>query len=531
MMSFFSRVNANMAPNWGKRDSGDAMIYMEEKRNFRVKRTLLRVYLGLSVSCIAICACDEDAKICRDWVHAHNGKSLTYRIFEGETADLLLKSPIVEAIAEPEADGRYHLTAVNALPCHIFTVDVGASCSNTLLRYSGHTRDGERLALYVYDPSEGIWDRVDDAMTEGDADCDLEAVVDNRTYVNDGILKALVAPELAANGADSFAFTGDTQNYTSRNMYIDGQPNGIYRAVTTWGRDEFLAGRIAHFHHAGDMANSIVTSDAELEAEWQIVDEAHRVLDEVGVPFSVSPGDHDSSYSNSNTEKHWNFRPYYEKTFPVSRFDDTIWYGDHYITNYDFYALVTIADRDFIFIGTGKDDYPYDWMNDVLARYRHRIAVIGRHAYLQAVGNYGALGTLFFQQVVSRNENVRLVLAGHVGKRFHQVTDIGGRKVVESVVDHTNYYPLPEGRGAEGYLSMISFRQGKLISQTYSPWRREYLNEPAEAWQVDFELPDTVRELHTGKFSAELCKGCAVSPVCERNRKCSNAFVRESHGK
>ena len=440
--------------------------------------------------------------------------SLPYDIYEGITEDLQLKSVLSENIANPDQDNTYHLTATNALPYHIFKIHVNSSCGKTKLNYSGYTHDGERLALFVYNIETDTWDRMDDDITVDSYASNLVAVVNIKTYTKDGILCAMAAPELAANGSDTIAFTGDTQNYTSPNMYIDGKPNGIYKTLTTWVRNEYFAGHVAHFHHAGDMANSVVTTEEQLETEWQIVDEAHKITDDVGIPFSVSPGDHDTKI------KSWNIRPFFEKTFPVSRYQNMIWYGGHYSSNYNFYSLVTIAGRDFIFLVTRKDDYPYDWGQSILNRYKHRIAVIGRHIYLVEPGDYGVFGQRIYSQFVRPHENVRLVLGGHIGKRIHQTSDVKGRPVVEIIVDHTDYNRTENGKGAEGYIRLISFRDGKMINTTYSPWLNTYLDDPEESWTEDFVLPDIVRELNSIQLSAEICSDCEASPVCGHNQKC-----------
>ncbi len=319
--------------------------------------------------------------------------------------------------------------------------------------------------------------KIASAPTDGNGDASIQTEISNDFVDPDThVMRIMAVQELAANGSDTFIFTGDTQNYTSSGYFSDGKPNGIYNAIMTYARDEYHAGRAAYFHHAGDMTNN--TSGAVLfETEQKIASEAHKIIDDAGMPNGVSVGNHDTYLKLSGGEFH--IRPYFEKWFPQSRYEKIFRYGKSNLSpagHFDHYILVIIADRDFIFINSGYNQYPYDWLNAVASQYSHRIAVIGRHSYLSA-GNLSPQGPLICRNVIVKHDNIRLVLCGHTAERGYHCSAIPkqDRTVLEIVVDHSDYYPPPEGKGAEGYLRLISFRDGKIINKTYSPYRKQCL--------------------------------------------------------
>ena len=173
----------------------------------------------------------------------------------------------------------------------------------------------------------------------------------------------------------------------------------------------------------------------------------------------------------------------------------------------------------------GKDCWDYDWANKILKRYSHRIGVIGRHSYM---GNSAVhqFGKRIWNTLVQPNNNVRLVLCGHVGRRDYLVTNVNDRSVLQIVVDHSHYKPYPDGN--EGWLRLIQFKDGRVYNTTYSPYLDAWLtakDDPKEEWDIEFVLPDTHRELHSEEFSARPCEACAMTPVCRRFFKCGRELA------
>ncbi|MFA5625079.1 MAG: metallophosphoesterase [Bradymonadales bacterium] len=431
--------------------------------------------------------------------------SLNVKYLENTTDDLLLRQAHYpgESLNTLES-GYYSTTALNAMPYQVFEISTNDIVGKTDLHYLGHSIVGERLALFAYDYSASAWQLLDSAVSEHNSNLELSASIDNAKHVRFGKIRAMVAPHLAANGADSFVQIGDTQNYTCPVYFVNGNPNGIYLRVMQWLRDQYLAANIAYVHHVGDLVEASSGYDM-LDTEWSIADQAHRIIDDLDIPNGISVGNHDN-YVKTNSEN-YNVRPHYDKYFPASRYQNKFWYGGGLDNNYNSYTLVTIAERDFIFLNMGFASYPYAWAKRILKRYKHRIAVITKHNYL-AKGERTHEGRLVFEQIVVPNRNVLLVLCGHVTERDYLISNIDsqdGRQVIQIVVDHSNYYPYPDGLGAEGYLRIIKLHNNEIINTTYSPYRDQYLtvaDGPGEEWKAELLLPDSRREIHTKSFTA-----------------------------
>lgn len=112
-----------------------------------------------------------------------------------------------------------------------------------------------------------------------------------------------------------------------------------------------------------------------------------------------------------------------------------------------------------IFTGWGIGDEEIKWMNDVLAQYPDRIAILNFHEYLLASGGLGEEPQRVYDEVVSVNPNVRMVLSGHyhnaqtVVSQFDDDGDgVNDRNVYQMLFD---YQGLTEG--GMGYIRLMHF--------------------------------------------------------------------------
>ena len=465
--------------------------------------------------------CLEIGSVCQNGQCICTPKTLEYTVFENKIDDLELEYPSYsgEIIASNE-NGQYHTNATNALPYHRFEVKA-ENTFETELFYRGTTHIGERLALFAYKPESQQWIKLDSDIYLGKDDIKLHAIVPNLDYVSNGVIQVIVAPELKSNNADSILLTGDTQTYVSPTSYINGEPNGIYNLIMEYAKEQYENKKIAYFHHTGDLtANSSGHNEEQFDREFRIASEAHHIIDDAGVPNGISVGNHDNHVVTSHQDNY--VRPWYDKYFPYTRYSDNFWYAGHYDNNYHSYTLVTIADRDFVFLNLGYDSYPYEWANKVLKMYSHRIAVVCAHSYLGGESKLTAQGNIIYNNFVAPNKNVLLVLSGHValvGYNIRTFEHDPNRKIYEIVVDHSLLVPV---QGASGYLRWITFKDNQIINTTYSPYLdnwRTASDDPAEEWVADLTLPDTQREIHTLEFSAR--SKCA----CNSNDECSDTEV------
>ena len=151
------------------------------------------------------------------------------------------------------------------------------------------------------------------------------------------------------------------------------------------------------------------------------------------------------------------------------------WYGGSYKNNKGHYDLVSAGGIDFImvYMGWGIGDEEIEWMNDVLARYPDRVAILNFHEYLLASGGLGTDPQEVYQRVVAPNENVKMVLSGHyhsaqktVSQVRHGCDGVADRNVVNMLFD---YQGMEEG--GKGYLRLmhVNTADGTMSVRTYSP--------------------------------------------------------------
>lgn len=257
------------------------------------------------------------------------------------------------------------------------------------------------------------------------------AMVDNsRTvYQPNGDSKPYAETTLAASTDYpfdyTFVWTTDPQNL------VKFRPD-LHLRNMQWLVDNKEALNIQYIMNTGDL----VTDSSSLQ-QWMDADAAQRLLDEAGIPNGVLAGNHDT---NSGT-----YTRYYE-FFGEDRYKHNEWYGGSYKNNFGHYDLITVGDTDFIMIYMSYlyDGNPQeiaaqiDWMNEVLAQYPRHNAILLFHDYLEVRATEGrsAFGQQIFEEVVYPNQNVFMVLTGHVLGTWRQETNINGRIVHEIVYNY-----------------------------------------------------------------------------------------------
>lgn len=268
----------------------------------------------------------------------------------------------------------------------------------------------------------------------------------------------------------SFALESDTQYY---NEDAPDNPNivGKYEHQLNI-HDWLLANRprmnIQYLFHDGD-----IIDDVDMISQWENADAAYKKLDDAGLPYGVLAGNHDVGHL---TGDYTNYGTY----FGEDRFKNNPWYGESYKNNRAHYDLITVGGIDFImmYVGWGVGDEEIEWMNDVLKKYPERKAILNFHEYLLASGGLGEEPQRIFNEVVSTNPNVSMVLSGHyhnaqtVINEFDDDGDgVTDRKVYQMLFD---YQGLPEG--GMGYMRLMHFdlENEKVLFRTYSPSLDDY---------------------------------------------------------
>ena len=395
----------------------------------------------------------------------------------------------------------------NGFPFEQFDVTVGEQVSpsdDLNVQWTGKTNEAKTF-LYAYNTVTGKWDRMDTTVTANeDGTVTLNGIIALTDHLDGRTVKVMVqsgegyTPTQYAAGASAgtptyshittsnegdtprdnydftFAVESDTQYYNEdRSNQGGGDPNPIGKYQYQLDiHDWLLANRsrmnIQYLFHDGD-----IIDDVDLGGEWDNADKAYAYLDRAGFPYGVLAGNHDVGHLRGDYTEYW-------KYFGASRYENNPWYGGSYQNNRAHYDLITVDGIDFLmmYVGWGVGDEEIEWMNEVLAKYPERVAILNFHEYLLATGGLGEEPKRVYDEVISVNPNVRMVLSGHYHNAKTVTYDFDDnkdgqtdRKVYAMLFD---YQGLSEG--GKGYMRLMHFdcKNGTVTVRTYSPSLNDY---------------------------------------------------------
>ncbi|MEO5920972.1 MAG: hypothetical protein ABIQ01_07500, partial [Pseudolysinimonas sp.] len=214
--------------------------------------------------------------------------------------------------------------------------------------------------------------------------------------------------------------------------------------------------------------------------EFETASAIQAILDDVGVPNSVLPGNHDSKRGVD--------RSLFNDYFPVSRYAGQPWFGgsiapDDNSANYSTFeragARVLMLSLPYAY---GETEIA--WASDVVTSHPDYNVVISTHEYVTAKtvevaaghsvnSRWVSHGGQLWDEVIAPNRNVVLVLAGH----FHGVGQIvnvdaggiSGHTVVEMLADYQEFRTHTGERGT-GFqrLLQIDLASGTVAVDTFS---------------------------------------------------------------
>jgi len=377
----------------------------------------------------------------------------------------------------------------SAFPYQLFEVAVPGDAGPTAqarVQWDGRANAGAKVLLYVLDTGTGTWSEVDRALTTAGSPTDftLEATVPVAGHVTDGTITVLVQHSEGFAGADL-----STRDTAAVPRHVDDVPRSEYDFTLGWESDTqyynesfyqrqldihdyFLDRRdelnLQYVMHTGD-----VVDDFDQEYQWLNADPAYRMLDEAGLPYGVLAGNHDVGQALEDYSA-------FSRWFGADRFDDNPWYGGDYEDNRGHYDLITAGGVDFLMLyqGWGAGDPEIAWMNEVLARYPERKAIINLHEYMLTNGGLGPIPQQIQDEVVATNPNVMMVTGGHYHDAFTRIDEfdddgdgVPDRKVHQMLFD---YQGLPEG--GQSFLRLLHFdsEAGRVLLRTFSPYLDAY---------------------------------------------------------
>lgn len=448
-------------------------------------------------------------------------------------------------------------SADGTAPYQLFSIEVDPAAAGDAVRASWKgaadgVDDTHPLTLFAFNQAASAWDAVASTTSNEDAKA-LEATFPAADYTKDGKVFALVQCVTAGTGptvatledaqasasdqamraqaltdwdgtgrpADydfAFAWETDTQYYAESFPYH-------YDHMNQWVVDNAADWKIKYVFHTGD-----IVDDVDMTGEWRNADHSMQIFDDAGMPYGVLGGNHDVYAGAENYGNYWKF-------FGEDRFANKPWYGGSYKNNLGHYDLITEQGQDFIMLYMSWDIYEdeLNWMNEVLAQYPDRKAILNFHRYIGVGGGNDRLdytGKLISDQVVAKNPNVFMVLNGHyhgssiLVSAFDDDGDGAAERPVYQIC--TDYQSEPEGGGE--YLKFLYFdlEKDKVYVNSYSPCHNDFNYYDAaklgtyapglsitgqDIAELDYRFDLAEKQLSTTAFNADVLTQTQIGSV------------------
>ncbi|TDD64718.1 hypothetical protein E1262_27360 [Jiangella aurantiaca] len=348
--------------------------------------------------------------------------------------------PAADAAAIAVADGESATTnAEAAYPFQQFEVAVPADVGATrfTVEWTGEVPRGHRAELSVWNHTTRSWQLL--AEGDGGQPLTLSGAARVDETVREGAAQVLVQDAGAAVIDDddvvSFAWMSDTQWYSNK------EPE-TYQKMVDWVITNRAAKDLGYGVHTGDI---VQTPNAAIE--WARASEIMRTWDDAGFPYGVVPGNHDDVGGGE-------YRPYREH-FGADRYEDNPWYGGTVADNVQHYDLLSTPKADFLvmYLDWTLDDGEIAWANEVIRAHPDHNVIVATHWYIGAGGAFTGPGQRIFDEVVVPNENVDLVLCGHIHNTAYNIKHLDDGRVVVEVLYDTQQLPTAGG----GWMRTIDF--------------------------------------------------------------------------
>ena len=296
----------------------------------------------------------------------------------------------------------------------------------------------------------------------------------------------LLVPITATSNADAETYTlgvlPDTQNYSQ--LYPE-----TYEAQTQWLVDNRDVYDIVFTVHVGDIV------DYSTQYQWDNANRAMSILDDAGMNYAVTPGNHDL-YGDNGAR----YRQYYGP----DRFKDMPTYGAHSPSKMSSYHIMNMGEQEIMVLSVDIDapDDEIRWSQSQLDAHPDTPTILNTHIIMDPNGNIldepymrkngsflpqGNSPQTIWDELVLPNKQVFLTLNGHYsGSRYEKSFNAAGLEAHRVLVD---YQKLTNG--GDGYLRLMEFDfdENEIRNITYSPTKDDYLTTSSDEYaiSIDFE--------------------------------------------
>ncbi|WP_437817528.1 metallophosphoesterase [Sorangium sp. So ce1078] len=283
-------------------------------------------------------------------------------------------------------------------------------------------------------------------------------------------LWCVVARSASAQAAFSVVLIPDTQNYSEFSSYE------VYEHQMQWLVDNRDARNIKFAVHLGDITNH------DLASEYDVASAAHSLLDNAGVPYSMTIGNHDIFPSNEAYKR----SSLYANYFGQPRYQGELFYGGAYdASNMNNYTYFEAGGLKFMVVSlefAPRKDV-VTWANQVIANHPDRRVIVATHCHMDNNAEHasgcadgynleGRVGVDLWEELIQRHSNVFMSVSGHIqGVSYRRRTGNNGNIIHEILNDFQNEPVLGNGHAlGNGWLRVLTFSpaQNQITVQTLS---------------------------------------------------------------
>lgn len=268
----------------------------------------------------------------------------------------------------------------------------------------------------------------------------------------------------------------------------------VLDAQTQWIVNSRTALNVQAVLGLGDIVNN--GSDPN---QWANANTAYQSLDNAGIPYFLTLGNHDYDNVAPAARSAVNFNEW----FGPSRYADYPWYGGNYNgSNENFYGVLNINGKNYLILSLEfvPRNQAVTWAASILAANPDKETIVITHSYMYSDGtridqcdtqdlNSDNYGDKLWANLISRYGNIDMVLNGHItNANGSRRADLG---VAGNLVNQmfSNYQTLPNG--GDGWLRILTFHYATdtIQVQTYSPYLNSYKTDPANQFTVPWHAP------------------------------------------
>lgn len=298
----------------------------------------------------------------------------------------------------------------------------------------------------------------------------------------------------------SIAILPDTQLYCQYDR-------GIFKQQTEWIAANAKSHDIKFVIHLGDIVNRIF----DLK-QWNIADEAMKVLDDAGIPYLTVSGNHDVDYLGGFTEMNSyndgirSGTENYLKYFGHDRFEGMNTFRESTKNGFNQFHILKVGTYELLVIGLDwiPSQETMQWCERVLKKHSDIPTIIVKHEFIKPRGigsneagylKFSSLETEKQWDVFSEFDQVFMIINGHHSGQDHVVVkNKSGHDVLATVIDYQN---LPSG--GDGWMNILNLdpESGTLSMEAFSPylssWDENSIVELNHWTEMEYEMKMDIR--------------------------------------